>query len=598
MHAIKKQTFNILGKISCMQCNCNSVSFVSTSLQHKENQETKVNITKVQSTMATVSDTAPVKAVKQWEMLLECSICTETLTQPRTLSCFHSFCKHCLGNFVAAHRKKAAKAKAKAPEVFECPVCRTEFHVKEGESVDKMPSNHFINNMLELLTLQQQAEDVKCQSCRAKNPAMSRCISCENYLCEKCMEVHKTWLPFEHHIVLTLEELAKPENRAKARAKPRCEKHDKVLKFYCETCKALVCRYCVDVSHARLEHLWFPLADVVVQYKEALKTSSAIFEQQMNEAVQSNLKIEHAIGTLKNNTTKAKAAIMYQQEEILNAFTKKLEEETVVLLDQADMTYNEANEPLLKQQADVKAFLEKTKSSLDFAENIITNGSDEEIISLKYEVEEKAGNIEKERPELMNPVHNDAIEYQAKPTEDVLENVKWNNIGKIARTRKFEEHDILATKERADQILLPLMPSRAFNNKLHEHLQNEFGDNIEMATDAMRRHSSFEKHVIVPGGNSERGADHELYDDDDGDHSIYDHNVRYPPNRNLDENKEFLDLQPKSQGCQNEHHDYSPNSGFPSLRPVSYLDHELYGDGDGDHAVSPPPMSESNYTYI
>ncbi|CAB3988644.1 Hypothetical predicted protein [Paramuricea clavata] len=81
----------------------------------------------------------------------------------------------------------------------------------------------------------------------------------------------------------------------------------------------------------------------------------------------------------------------------------------------------------------------------------------------------------------------------------------------------------------------------------------------------------------------------------------YDRNgVRYPPDRNLDENKEFLDLQAKSQGCQNEQHDYSANSGFPSLRTVSYPDNELYGDddGDGDHAVSPPPMSESNYVYF
>jgi transcription elongation factor Elf1 len=76
-----------------------------------------------------------------------------------------------LENFVATHREKAVKAKVKVPDVFECPVCRTEFHVKEDESVEKMPSNHFINNMLELLTLQQQAQRVKCQSCKAKIPA-------------------------------------------------------------------------------------------------------------------------------------------------------------------------------------------------------------------------------------------------------------------------------------------------------------------------------------------------------------------------------------------------------------------------------------------
>ena len=384
--------------------------------------------------MATASDPAP---VKQLEMMLECSICTETLTQPRTLSCFHSFCSHCLENFVATHRKKAVKAKAKVPEIFECPVCRTEFHVKEGESVEKIASNHFINNMLELLTLQQQAQRIDCQSCKAKDPATSRCISCENYLCGKCLETHNNWPAFEDHVVLTLEELAKPENQAKARGKPRCEKHDKVLKFYCETCKILVCRYCADVNHIRPEHTWFPLADVVPQHKEALETSSAIFEQQMNEAVQSSLKIEHTMVILKNNKAKAKDAIMQQQQEILNAFSKKLEDETAVLLNQVDMKYNEANEPLVNQQADVKAYLAKTKSSLDFAKTIISNGSDEEILSLKLQVEEKAGNIEKERPELMEPVHNGAIEYQAKPSNGVLENVKLNDLGKIGMYIKW-----------------------------------------------------------------------------------------------------------------------------------------------------------------
>jgi hemerythrin-like domain-containing protein len=151
----------------------------------------------------------------------------------------------------------------------------------------------------------------------------------------------------------------------------------------------------------------------------------------MNEAVQSNLKIEYAMETLKNNKAKAKDAIIQQQQEILNAFSKKLEEETAVLLDQVDVKYKEASEPLVKQQADVKAYLEKAKSSLDFSKNIISKGSDEEIISLKHEVEEKAGSIQKERPELMEPLHDGSIKYQAKPSKDALRNVKLNDLGKI-----------------------------------------------------------------------------------------------------------------------------------------------------------------------
>ncbi|CAB4038445.1 partial [Paramuricea clavata] len=385
--------------------------------------------------MAAASNLSP---VKQMETLLECSICNETLTQPRTLSCFHSYCKHCLENFVATHRKKAVKEKAKVPEVFECPLCRTEFHIKKGESVEKIPSNHFINNMLELLTLQQQVHHINCQSCKAKDPAASRCISCESYLCEKCLEVHNNWLAFEDHVVLTLEELAKPENRAKARDKPRCEKHNKVLKFYCETCNVLLCRYCVDVNHARLEHLWFPLADVVLKHKEVLMKSSAIFERQMNKALQNNQKIEHVMEALNNNTMKAKDAIIQQQQDILNVLTKKVEERTAILLDQIDTKYNEASKPLMKQQADMKAYFQKAKSSLDFAKNIISNGSDEEILLLKNEVEEKAINIGKELPEQMDPVHNGSIRYQAKPSKGVLEHVTLHDLGRIGMYRHYD----------------------------------------------------------------------------------------------------------------------------------------------------------------
>ena len=378
------------------------------------------------------------------ETLLECCFCTETLTKPWTLPCFHSFCHHCLERFVATRREDAVKAGTEIPEIFECPVCRTEFHLGENGSVKKIHSNHFINNMLELLSLQEQA--VKCQSCKAKNTATSRCISCENYLCEKCLEAHNNWPAFEDHVVLTIEELAKPENRAKAREKPRCEKHDKVMKFYCETCKFLVCRHCADVNHARLGHTWFPLADAVAQDKEVLRISSAIFEKELKETVRSSQNVEHVMETLKNNAAKAKDAIMQQHQEIISAFTKKLEGQTANLLHQVDMKYNEANMPLLRRQADMKDYLEKTRSSLCFAKNIISSGTDEEILSLRREVEEKAKGVEKERPQLTDPLHNGAFEYQGKSSKNVLENVKLNDMGKIGMYRYITEFQLLDRK--------------------------------------------------------------------------------------------------------------------------------------------------------
>ena len=43
------------------------------------------------------SDNVPVDEIND---LLTCSMCLETLTEPRSLPCFHNFCKVCLGEFV------------------------------------------------------------------------------------------------------------------------------------------------------------------------------------------------------------------------------------------------------------------------------------------------------------------------------------------------------------------------------------------------------------------------------------------------------------------------------------------------------------------
>ncbi|XP_028392016.1 uncharacterized protein LOC114516676 [Dendronephthya gigantea] len=207
----------------------------------------------------------------------------------------------------------------------------------------------------------------------------------------------------------------------------RCERHEKVLKYYCETCKVLVCRYCMELDHPRPEHKSFPLIDVVRQRKEALNKSSGIFEKEKNDAAESYYKIDEAKAILKNNATKARDAIKQQQQNMLNAFTKKLEKETTVLLDQVGIKYREANTLLLKQQADVKEYFEKAKRSLDFTRNILSRGNAKELVA------EKAGSIENERPKFMEPIHDGLLEYhpKAKPTEDIMKKLKFNDLGKI-----------------------------------------------------------------------------------------------------------------------------------------------------------------------
>ena len=91
-------------------------------------------------------------SVDELDALLECPICMERLTSPRSLPCFHNFCKVCLEKYVEGLRN------GNNIETFPCPTCRSEFTLKSNENVEEMAGNYFIRNMLEVISLQQEAK--------------------------------------------------------------------------------------------------------------------------------------------------------------------------------------------------------------------------------------------------------------------------------------------------------------------------------------------------------------------------------------------------------------------------------------------------------
>ncbi len=380
--------------------------------------------------MATAPNSDP---TQQMEELLTCCFCLNTLNEPITLPCFHSFCKECLARYVEIQRKEARR-EGRAEHLFDCPTCRSQFPLRQDESVERLSSNFFINNLLDILKIQQEAQKLPCESCRGQLPAESRCVECERNLCKKCLTTHNNWPDFKDHCVLTLEELTKPENQAKAKGKPRCQKDGhgkKVLEFYCNTCQKMACMTCVLLDHPKPEHDYQPIDVVTEQHKKALKNTSAILDKKSSEGQNVLQKIQRASQNLQANTKKAKDAILRQEKEILEEFTKKLKGNTAILLDQVDKQHNEINQGLLKQLDDMKAYVEKVNGSLDMAHNIIEKGSNEEILSFGNEIKVNANKIEKECPKMMQAVHNGHIEYQAKSTKTIVGNLNVNDLGNV-----------------------------------------------------------------------------------------------------------------------------------------------------------------------
>lgn len=375
--------------------------------------------------------------VDQLEDLLTCSICLETLSEPRTLSCFHSFCRCCLEKFVTRHRDQAT-ASGKVIIEFNCPTCRSEFTLKPNEEVEGMTSIYFIRNMLDIMAIQRRAKSSQILCSRCKEPAINRCTTCEIFLCEKCFPAHETWWGDKNHTVLSINELSEPENQTKIKARIHCKKHEnKTLKFYCETCKELICRYCMDFNHPRPEHLCHPLAEVAEKQREELGLHCAILEESLKEGKETLKLISNVTQSLEDNAKKAKDEICRQKEEILKIFIEKLEEKTGRTLQEVDRKYNETFEPLMKQKTEVKNYVDKLNGSYNLAKNLFEKGNNEEILSSQKMIEENVKKVKAERPSTMKPVHTGNIEYKESKINEGDVAKLLDKVGEVGKVFNF-----------------------------------------------------------------------------------------------------------------------------------------------------------------
>ena len=339
--------------------------------------------------MAASIDAVPVDKL---ESLLECSICKGIVKDPRTLPCFHSYCKDCLDKYVKHHRVNKPDI-----EDLNCPVCRTNFTL-DPEGVEGMPGNHFICNMLDVMTVQNRVKGVPCSN-HCQEPTVGRCITCEMFMCNKCLQAHKNWAPFRDHSVLSMEELSKPENKAKIKGQSHCKKHNKKkLKFYCETCNELICRRCMEFDHLRPDHVCLPLETIAEKKLEALKLNYLTFEENLSRGNEKLRKLSNVVESLKDNIETVRRKIYQEKSETLAKISCMFEEKEKSLVNKAEKIYNENMSAVTEEMEEVQTYVNKVGASADLASTLIANGNDEEIVLAQMAVQENAKKAQSEYP--------------------------------------------------------------------------------------------------------------------------------------------------------------------------------------------------------
>ena len=127
------------------------------------------------------------EALARLDDLLKCPVCRQTLADPKTLSCLHSFCKVCLDRQEAKVCQETNKA------TIQCPTCTLPAVVPDGGTACFTTASHLsgLSRLRDKLTAITHSRHTTV--CRAHNkPLEVYCESCEELACVKCtLRKHK-----------------------------------------------------------------------------------------------------------------------------------------------------------------------------------------------------------------------------------------------------------------------------------------------------------------------------------------------------------------------------------------------------------------------
>ena len=188
---------------------------------------------------------------------LECCLCYELFTQPKLLSCAHTFCKDCLANLYECHPQQ---------NQLSCPMCRQITNINDGD-ISKLQTNILINSMV---------EDFKCAKrlctvCdpEAKSPGSQYCAQCDEYMCDPCTVAHGKFKKTAKHDVVSMDDV----KQGKVKVKRFCTKHqDEETLYVCTSCNVSICFRCRMLDHSKPDHEIKDVSDYKKTIQEQIKS--------------------------------------------------------------------------------------------------------------------------------------------------------------------------------------------------------------------------------------------------------------------------------------------------------------------------------------
>ena len=314
-----------------------------------------------------------------------CSICLDTFTDPKTITCLHTFCCDCLKKHALISQRNGK---------FRCPECQAEVDLPEANRFDKLPTSFHHNSLLSVLAIRQSGKgnDISCGVCKKKSAEISYCFECAKFMCSDCVNAHQLFSHFtEGHKVTPVKQFQPQDYEALMRRQSFCSQqyHEReVTRFFCLKCQICVCQICIATDHKA--HDVEPLEKAadgekanILTRTEVLKTKTKVFGDTIREYEKTALELE-------TNLTNAKREVSKAAEQMI----AKIREDERRIITALENTRASRADKLDSAKAQVQSLLKQFNQAIEFAENLIQRSSSSDILQSKNYLEKRFEHLE------------------------------------------------------------------------------------------------------------------------------------------------------------------------------------------------------------
>ena len=303
---------------------------------------------------------------------VSCSVCSDLFTDPKHLSCLHSFCLKCLKGWYET---------CGGGDAIRCPKCQTLNQVPSSGDLKDLPTSFYLNGLIDVLAIKECSKtQVKCGNCDQKTLVASYCFQCCIFYCEECLIGHNIMRDKKEHRVLAVKEFQDKDYEDVLKRPIFCSRQGhqkKKLKLFCKECEKAVCQTCVMLDHKvhNLTLIEEEAANQRLEIKTVIETQRHNLDEKMN--VVAKLDEDYAKVIQQNENLKGDV------QRFADGLIKTIQAKMQNVIDGMENQTKKSLERLTANRGETQQQINVIKSSLEEADKLLKRSTTAEVVQPK-----------------------------------------------------------------------------------------------------------------------------------------------------------------------------------------------------------------------